>query len=429
MTYSITSLACTTCTLGGIETHLRQFKQHLHRHSAHVAMGNTTRTYKRSSGTRSSLSGSKKNQDQEASSSDSEVYEKISDHELDDEKEPKDNAPDDENAENKDAESEDSNDNDEGEEEYVVEKILDHRVKRGVFWYLLKWEGYDKPEDNTWSSEADCTGCKELIENYWAEHGGRPEKRTRKRTTRKTDSDAAEQPAPKSRRTSQRTASKAASGDEGTATRSTAKQADADIEPSDEEDVPVSKKSRAAAKSAEKTATKRRPGRPRKKAVSEEEEDTEFEAEEEEKEEVESQESDTAEVTTKKTKSTRKSKRRESKTVEAIESGEEDEAPELPTDEQLSLDKLEAMDSWEDLISSIDTIERRNDGSLQIYLTWKNGAISHHDSRITNKKCPQKMLEFYERHLTFRENANDDENEEGKEEGNDEDDMNDLVSD
>lgn len=82
------------------------------------------------------------------------------------------------------------------------------------------------------------------------------------------------------------------------------------------------------------------------------------------------QESDAVETTTKKTKTTRKSKRRESKTIEASESEEEDEAPELPADEQLSLDKLEAMDSWEDLISSIDTIERRNDGSLQIYLTW-----------------------------------------------------------
>lgn len=39
------------------------------------------------------------------------------------------------------------------------------------------------------------------------------------------------------------------------------------------------------------------------------------------------------------------------------------------------------------------------------------------------------MLEFYERHLTFRENVNDDENEEEKGEGNDDDDMNDLVSD
>lgn len=35
------------------------------------------------------------------------------------------------------------------EEEYQVEKILDHAVKRGKHLYLIKWEGYGS-DANTW---------------------------------------------------------------------------------------------------------------------------------------------------------------------------------------------------------------------------------------------------------------------------------------
>ena len=38
----------------------------------------------------------------------------------------------------------------EDEEEYVVEKVLEERTVGGKTEYLVKWEGYDAAEDNTW---------------------------------------------------------------------------------------------------------------------------------------------------------------------------------------------------------------------------------------------------------------------------------------
>lgn len=35
------------------------------------------------------------------------------------------------------------------EEEYQVEEILDHQIKRGKHLYLIKWEGYGS-DSNTW---------------------------------------------------------------------------------------------------------------------------------------------------------------------------------------------------------------------------------------------------------------------------------------
>lgn len=53
--------------------------------------------------------------------------------------------------------------------EFNVETILDMRSTAGGPEYLIKWEGYDKPEDNTWEPEAHVTGCTELLRNFHAE--------------------------------------------------------------------------------------------------------------------------------------------------------------------------------------------------------------------------------------------------------------------
>jgi hypothetical protein len=48
---------------------------------------------------------------------------------------------------------------------FVVERILDKRVRKGVIQYLIKWLDY--PEDeSTWESEANCANCKYLIDEF-----------------------------------------------------------------------------------------------------------------------------------------------------------------------------------------------------------------------------------------------------------------------
>ena len=50
---------------------------------------------------------------------------------------------------------------------YVVEAILDERVRRGKLQYLVKWLGYDNPEDNTWEYAENVTwGAQGAINAY-----------------------------------------------------------------------------------------------------------------------------------------------------------------------------------------------------------------------------------------------------------------------
>ncbi|KAM0260598.1 hypothetical protein ACHAQJ_002660 [Trichoderma viride] len=55
--------------------------------------------------------------------------------------------------------------------------------------------------------------------------------------------------------------------------------------------------------------------------------------------------------------------------------------------------------SWEDDIETIDACEDEGSGQLIVYLVWKNGRKTRHHTKVIYKKCPQKMLAFYERHV------------------------------
>ena len=57
------------------------------------------------------------------------------------------------------------------DEEYEVEKVLDKRVKKGEkVEYLVKWRGYEDPEDNTWEPKDNLfsEGAKEKIKSFEA---------------------------------------------------------------------------------------------------------------------------------------------------------------------------------------------------------------------------------------------------------------------
>jgi len=50
------------------------------------------------------------------------------------------------------------------EEEYVVEKLLDKRIRNGAVEYLVSWQGYG-PEENTWEPKKNLD-CPDLVKKY-----------------------------------------------------------------------------------------------------------------------------------------------------------------------------------------------------------------------------------------------------------------------
>ena len=52
----------------------------------------------------------------------------------------------------------------EGEEEYNVERIISSKGKGKKKLYYVKWEGYDKEEDNTWEPAENLHP--ELVADY-----------------------------------------------------------------------------------------------------------------------------------------------------------------------------------------------------------------------------------------------------------------------
>ncbi|KAH6678804.1 chromo domain-containing protein [Plectosphaerella plurivora] len=61
--------------------------------------------------------------------------------------------------------------------------------------------------------------------------------------------------------------------------------------------------------------------------------------------------------------------------------------------------------SWEEEIETIDACEDEESGKLIVYLNWKAGHKTKHTTDVVYKRCPQKMLQFYEKHIRIIKNA------------------------
>lgn len=47
--------------------------------------------------------------------------------------------------------------------------------------------------------------------------------------------------------------------------------------------------------------------------------------------------------------------------------------------------------SWEDHIAQLDACEDEESGKLMVYLTWKNGHKTQHETSVIYQRCPQKV--------------------------------------
>ena len=54
----------------------------------------------------------------------------------------------------------------EGEPEYIVEEILDSRLRRNKLDFLVKWEGYTD-ENNSWEPETNCRNAPRAIRDFY----------------------------------------------------------------------------------------------------------------------------------------------------------------------------------------------------------------------------------------------------------------------
>jgi chromobox protein 1 len=64
--------------------------------------------------------------------------------------------------------------------------------------------------------------------------------------------------------------------------------------------------------------------------------------------------------------------------------------------------------SWEDDVADLDACEDEDSGNLMVYITWKNGQKTQHPTSVIYRRCPQKMLQFYERHVRIIKRTDDD---------------------
>ncbi|GJE91261.1 Chromo domain-containing protein [Phanerochaete sordida] len=239
------------------------------------------------------------------------------------------------------------------EEEYEIEAILDAKqdaFEGGKLGYLVKWKGYPI-ESNSWVSEDDAINCQDLIDAFWS---GQKKKASQKK--------AAPAPAAASAAPRKSQVASAASTKPNSAAPSR-KRTTPEEEP---ETISAPPKKRG------------RPAKLSKPVVS----DSEDEA--------------PAKVPAKRGRPSTQAARKDSDAMD------EDEEPVYFDMQQV---KYRDLDSWENIIDHVDTVERRDDGKLIVYfkLNKKHGnKLCREESSLCREKFPNLLLDFYEHNLRWR---------------------------
>ena len=74
-----------------------------------------------------------------------------------------------------------------------------------------------------------------------------------------------------------------------------------------------------------------------------------------------------------------------------------------PSRKKKSIDR-DDQESWEDLVQEVQTVFKSNSKEkFSVELLWKDQSVSTYLNTVVNLKCPQKMISFYEKRLTFED--------------------------
>lgn len=244
------------------------------------------------------------------------------------------------------------------EEEYEIEAIIDHKrgqVHAGRMSYYVKWKGYDENE-NSWVDEKDAEGAKDMIDEYWKQrrdHKDHPDNKKKRgrpslsKTSSKTKVDS--------------------DNEDGSAKKRRASK----VEPLP----PPPKKTKPALESPMDTDDEP----PKKKPKTKVSEPI-----------VESVSLDAEQLKAK---------------LQSVATGDGLDYMTMDDPEAGSMKTFMHVKSWENLVTSIQTVEHAEDDTLRVYFVIKDGGEEKRvveDSSICGKKFPQKLLQFYEAHLRWR---------------------------
>ncbi|KAM0786534.1 hypothetical protein ACM66B_001991 [Microbotryomycetes sp. NB124-2] len=266
---------------------------------------------------------------------------------------------------------------DSAEEEYEVEDILNHSRSGKTLEYQVSWVGYEG--ELTWIPEEDADGMRELVDKYWSEKV-KPNKRHERYPPGSKQALAAKKEAEQDKRRSlnggggdskpNSSASKKAQNKSAAASSSSTKKRT--IEDEDDEDGLVTG-----------SGKKQKPMAATKKHKRE----------------------DSPQLVTIAKSSKKAGADETSESADSADSEEEDDDVDgyLTGREVTDLDKVyKSKTSWEDLVEKVETIQQAATNQLRFLIVWKeNDAASWVASDIVRRKCPQKVIDFYETHLKF----------------------------
>ncbi|KAE8227636.1 hypothetical protein CF326_g7463 [Tilletia indica] len=294
--------------------------------------------------------------------------------------------------------NEDDDDDDDDQDEYEIEAVRDHKyVGKGArrqIHYLIKWKGYPE-SDNTWEPEENTENSKDAVDEYWKHHEGEPKADTKGKKRRATE-DA--KPPTKSAPTSNKRARAEKEEDEDDEIEI--------LEPSEAKSYRASAAapttSRSSGRASMSVTASGRISRPNASSSA-----TSASAYDSVLDPNKPRPWNAAELASYDGVPPSRS---------ALASGTTSGRAVGATSEELEAERKERelrkeyakIKDWDKIVDRVDTLERSEGDGYLAFLLFRSGDRLCYPSVLANKRCPQRMLEFYEAHIRFKHPSDED---------------------